>query len=114
VQLATHRDTLVHAAREKLSVIDGIELTPLINDDGRAGIVSFRVHGMSSDEVGFVLDSVFSIQVRTGLHCAPAIHRALGTFPDGLVRASFGAFNGIDDVDAFADAIAHICQSKRG
>lgn len=40
------------------------------------------------------------ICVRTGLHCAPMAHRALGTSPDGAVRISFGRFNTLAHVDA--------------
>jgi cysteine desulfurase family protein len=40
------------------------------------------------------------ICVRTGLHCAPMAHRALGTRPEGAVRVSFGRFNTPADVDA--------------
>jgi len=46
--------------------------------------------------------------VRTGLHCAPAAHQAIGTFPEGTVRVSFGRFNTPGDVDALVAAIGQI------
>ena len=111
-KLSAHRSRLVHMTRERLSALDGVELTPLPQNDGRGGIVGFRLRGMTSEEVGFALESAFSIQVRTGLHCAPTIHRALGTFPDGLVRVSFGAFNLDEDAESLVEAVAQINSSK--
>ena len=59
-------------------------------------------------ELGGILDQAFDIAIRPGLHCAPYIHRALGTFPDGAVRVSPGPFNTADDIDHLADALAEI------
>jgi cysteine desulfurase family protein len=63
---------------------------------------------LSPPDVGAILDTSFNIAVRPGLHCAPYIHRALGTFPQGTVRLSPGAFNTPDDVDSFIEALSQI------
>jgi selenocysteine lyase/cysteine desulfurase len=42
------------------------------------------------------------------LHCAPYIHRSIGTFPDGSVRVSPGPFNTEQDIDTLANALAEI------
>jgi len=42
------------------------------------------------------------------LHCAPYIHRSLGTFPEGTVRVSPGPFSTEDDIDHLARALAEI------
>jgi cysteine desulfurase family protein len=55
-----------------------------------------------------ILDTSFSIAVRPGLHCAPYIHRRLGTFPDGTLRLSPGPFNTAEDIDTFLAALAEI------
>jgi len=72
------------------------------------GVVSFRVGTVGAALTGTILDSSFGIAVRTGLHCAPATHQAIGTFPEGTVRASFGAFNTESDVDALVAAVRQI------
>lgn len=73
--------------------------------DGQAGgILLFSVAGRSSAEVGSYLDRQ-GICVRSGLHCAPLAHKAIGTPPDGAVRVSFGAFNSESDVLALRQAI---------
>jgi cysteine desulfurase/selenocysteine lyase len=50
----------------------------------------------------------FDIAVRPGLHCAPYIHRSLGTFPEGTVRVSPGPFSTEEDIDHLARALAEI------
>ncbi len=59
-------------------------------------------------DIGAILDVSFDIAVRAGLHCAPYVHRALGTFPDGTLRLSPGPFTTPDDIRAFIDALAQI------
>ena len=63
---------------------------------------------ISPQDLAAILDTSFNIAVRPGLHCAPYIHRALGTFPQGTIRLSPGAFNTPDDVQAYIDALSQI------
>ncbi len=74
----------------------------------RVATLSFRCESLAAPELGAVLDQSFDIAVRPGLHCAPYVHRALGTFPDGLVRVSPGPFTTADDIDRLASALAEI------
>lgn len=53
----------------------------------------------SNDELAFMLDQDFDIQVRSGLHCAPSAHKALGTFPQGTVRFAASPFHSKDDFE---------------
>jgi selenocysteine lyase/cysteine desulfurase len=59
-------------------------------------------------DLGAILDTSFEIAVRPGLHCAPYIHRALSTFPDGTLRLSPGAFSTSADIETFTGALAAI------
>jgi len=74
----------------------------------RVGTLSFRSEGIAATELGAVLDQSFDIAVRPGLHCAPYIHRALGTFPEGTVRVSPGPFSTAEDIDQLARALTEI------
>ncbi|MFH1113394.1 MAG: aminotransferase class V-fold PLP-dependent enzyme [Pseudomonadota bacterium] len=60
------------------------------------------------EEAGTMLRTTYDIAVRTGLHCAPLAHRALGSLPDGTVRFSLGYFNTLDEVDVAVGAIKTI------
>ena len=71
------------------------------------GIASFALERLQSEEVAQALDRL-GIAVRGGLHCAPLAHRALGTFPDGLVRVSFSPFQGMREVGALISALRRI------
>jgi cysteine desulfurase / selenocysteine lyase len=74
----------------------------------RVGTLSFRSKTVAAAELGAVLDQAFDVAVRPGLHCAPYVHRALGTFPEGTVRVSPGPFSTEADVDHLAGALAEI------
>ncbi len=74
----------------------------------RVGTLSFRSETLPALEIGAILDQAFEIAIRPGLHCAPYIHRSIGTFPDGTVRVSPGPFNTKDEVDQLAKALAEI------
>ncbi|MHC5540798.1 aminotransferase class V-fold PLP-dependent enzyme, partial [Singulisphaera rosea] len=63
---------------------------------------------LTPQDLGSILDTSFTIAVRPGLHCAPYIHRALGTFPDGTLRVSPGPFTTAEDIDTFVQALAEI------
>src|SRR5438128_12369776 len=74
----------------------------------RVGALSFRTQVLPAPEVGGVLDQAFDIAIRPGLHCAPYIHRSLGSFPDGTVRVSPGTFNTKEDIDHLTKALTDI------
>jgi selenocysteine lyase/cysteine desulfurase len=56
------------------------------------------------------LDEKFDIMCRVGLHCAPAAHRTIGTFPTGTVRFGLSAFNTLEEVDAAVAAVGQLAR----
>ena len=75
----------------------------------RSGVVSININGMDAMELSFILDNVFDIAVRAGLHCAPDAHETLGTLHSGgTLRFSIGPFNSESDIDLCIDALAQI------
>jgi cysteine desulfurase / selenocysteine lyase len=60
---------------------------------------------VTPQDAGAILDTSFDIAVRPGLHCAPYIHRAIGTYPGGTLRVSPGPFSSHDDIAALLDAL---------
>ncbi len=69
------------------------------------GIISFRIDGWKVEETGFVLAESFDIACRTGLHCAPLMHAALGSTPDGTVRFSPSGATSEDEVEQAIAAV---------
>jgi cysteine desulfurase / selenocysteine lyase len=63
---------------------------------------------LSPQDLGAILDTSFDIAVRPGLHCAPYIHRMLGTYPGGTLRLSPGPFNTPAEIDMFTQALSEI------
>lgn len=72
------------------------------------GIVSFCLDGWSCEDIGYILGQSYQIRVRAGLHCAPLIHKALGTYPGGTVRVSFSGSNTEEEVNILAEALETI------
>ena len=76
--------------------------------EGRTGVVSLQTLTQDPAQAAFRLDQEFGIQTRVGLHCAPAAHRTLGTFPTGTIRFSPGWWNTEEDVAAALAALEEI------
>ena len=79
------------------------------NCENRTGVVSIQIANMDLAEAAYLLDSRYGVMTRVGLHCAPAAHQTLGTYPTGTIRFSFGWFNTPKDVDAALSALEEIC-----
>ena len=71
-------------------------------------LLSFNIEGRSPSKVGLILDQAFGIMTRIGLHCAPAAHHTLGTYPDGTVRFGFSYFNTLAEIDYALEALRQI------
>jgi cysteine desulfurase family protein len=104
-----HEVALSERLWRRLEEIDGFEVFGARDPSQRVGTLSFRCEALPATEIGGILDQAFDIAVRPGLHCAPYIHRSLGTFPEGTVRVSPGPFNTEEDIDRLAGALAEIC-----
>ena len=72
--------------------------------------VTLNIGDMDSGEVSDILMEDFGIAVRSGAHCAPRMHEALGTTAQGAVRFSFGYFNTEADADAAIEAVRSIAE----
>jgi cysteine desulfurase / selenocysteine lyase len=107
-KIHSHEVALCQRLARKLEEIGGYEVFGHQDQSRRVGTLSFRSAALPATEIGGILDQAFQIAIRPGLHCAPYIHRAIGTFPDGTVRMSPGPFTTEADVDALADALAEI------
>lgn len=71
----------------------------------------FNINGVTPPQASSALDK-YGICLRSGLHCSPLAHQTLGTFPDGALRASFGAFNTVAEADRFCDIVENIIKKR--
>jgi len=107
-KIHAHEVELTERLWRRLDEIGGYEVFGHRDMARRVGTLSFRGESLPAAELGGILDQSFDIAVRPGLHCAPYIHRSLGTFPEGTVRVSPGPFNTADEIDQLAQALAEI------
>lgn len=75
---------------------------------GRTAVVSFLLEGRDSGEIAHLLDRDYGIACRSGLHCAPWAHTAIGTLQTGTVRLSPGYFNTKEEVEKTIAAVKRI------
>ncbi len=79
--------------------IPGVRLYGGHRGIGRTGVVAFNLGDADSGEVAARLWQDFGICVRPGAHCAPLMHKALGTESQGVVRVSFSSFTTEEEID---------------
>jgi cysteine desulfurase family protein len=91
--------------------IPGVTVHGGLDAELQTATVSFTIAGLEPSEVGLLLDDEHEIMCRVGLHCAPAAHKTLGTFPAGTVRFGLGAFNTAAEVDTALQAVQEIASS---
>jgi cysteine desulfurase/selenocysteine lyase len=100
--IAAHEAALVRAARDALSSLNSVRL---FGPEDSAGIVSFAVEGVHPHDIGTILDES-RVAIRAGHHCAQPLMAALGV--DATARASFGVYNGKQDVEALVRGIERV------
>lgn len=112
---AVRRHEQQSAARliEGLGAIPGVTVHGCGDPSRQAAVVSFSARGMVSSTLAGRLDEQHGIMCRPGLHCAPAAHRTMGTFPQGAVRLSPGLFTTGAELDATLKAIQSIVTEGR-
>ena len=105
--LVAHEESLV----ERL--VAGLEPLPDVTVIGpapgtlRVGVVSLVAATLEPHVLATVLDESFGVQARAGLHCAPGVHRAAGTFDGGgTLRLSVGPFSTAEEIDEACEAVA--------
>lgn len=104
---------LTRQCMEGLQSIEGVRIFGLQDASRQIPVVSFAVDGLTSSEVSFALDEKYGIMSRPGLHCAPAAHRTIGSFPGGTVRFSFGYFNTAEEIEYALDAVSDLARSGK-
>ena len=102
-----HEMELFAALQEGLAAA-GVTLHGTTSLEHRLPVLSFTVAGRDPSDVGTLLDVEHGVAARTGLQCAPLIHRQMGTGARGTVRLSVGPMNTSADVETAVAAVAEI------
>lgn len=106
--IAAHERALAERFLAGVRGIPGITLYGAFDQPVRSAIVSLNVGDIDSAEISDALMQGWGIATRPGAHCAPLMHRALGTERQGVVRFSFGYFNTDEEVDTAIDALCDL------
>lgn len=89
----------------QVKTIPGIHIYGDFDQERRAAVVALNLGNEDSGAVSDYLAQEHGIYTRSGGHCAPLMHEALGTREQGAVRFSFSHFNTEEDADAAAEAL---------
>jgi cysteine desulfurase/selenocysteine lyase len=101
--IAAHEGALLARASERVRELEGVRVVGAARE--KAAILSFVVDGVHAHDVGTILDRQ-GVAVRAGHHCAQPLLERLGL--RATVRASFGLYNTLEDVDALVDALGKV------
>ena len=93
---------------DELKTISGVKL---FSTNKHSGVVSFVVKGKDSSEVSNILNEEYNIATRPGLHCAPLVHKYMGTLKNGMTRISISYFNKMSDIKKAIVAIKKIASN---
>lgn len=114
--------TAIHAQEMKLVTklvngfkqIEGVTVYCCDSLKDHLATVLINVEGLEAGDVGIMLDVDFDIATRTGLHCAPLVHRQLGIEEiHGGVRFAVGPFNTEAHIDKAIEAVSEIAERAR-
>ena len=108
--LAAREAALARLFYENICKAPGVTIYGNMENDLRAPIVSLNIGTEDSARVADILWEDYGICVRAGAHCAPLMHKALGTVNQGVVRFSFSHFNTEQEV---LQAAAAVCKLAR-
>ena len=112
-KLAARDTDLVRTFLEGISNVEGLTSYGPPGVKNRIGVFSVRIDGYDPHELSAILESQFGILTRSGIHCAPLAHAAIGTAErGGTTRFSFGPFLSPQDVKYATDALAEIAMSR--
>ncbi len=110
-KISSHEQSMLSSLKTKLNDIEGLKL--IGNHVPCVAVISFIVTGYDCADVSLKMEQDYGLMCRTGLHCAPLAHKALGTFPQGTVRISPGYFNTEKEIDYLVNSLRNIVLDDR-
>lgn len=111
--IRSHEIQLTQRLLDGLNSISDVRVYGTLDPKKQIATVSFNIWDKAPSEIGLRLDEEFGILCRVGLHCSPASHKTIGTFPTGTVRFGLGFFNTINEVDFAITAIQQLAEEAK-
>ena len=108
--IRSHELALARRFYEGAANTPGVTVYGDFSSWNRAPIVTLNIRDYDSSQVSDVLAQDYGIATRSGAHCAPRLHRALGTEGQGAVRFSFGWYNTEEETDAAIRAVEELAR----
>ena len=96
----------------QVQCIPGITIYGDFTTENRCAIVSLNLRDYDSGEVSDALATNFEIATRPGAHCAPLMHKALGTVEQGAVRFSFSYYNTSEEIQIAVSALKELAREE--
>lgn len=97
---------------EAVREIPGITVYGDFRSPNRCAIVTLNIRDYDSGEVSDALSSEYGIATRPGAHCAPLMHKALGTVEQGAVRFSFSHYNTKEEIKIAVAALQELAMEE--
>ena len=97
---------------EAIREIPGITVYGDFATSDRCAIVTINVRDYDSGEVSDALSQQYGIATRPGAHCAPLMHKALGTVQQGAVRFSFSHYNTMEEINFAVSALRELAMEE--
>jgi cysteine desulfurase family protein len=105
-QIRAHEIAMANLLIAGLEQLPGLQVLGPAAPELRTAVVSVTVEDYFAEQLAAVLDKVFQIATRAGLHCAPQAHRIAGTLETGALRFSPGIFTTAEEIEYTVDALA--------
>jgi cysteine desulfurase family protein len=103
-----HEVELTAHLLEGLAALEGVTVYGPPDPEARTAVVSINLEGCEPEQVSRVLDEVYDVATRAGLHCAPQAHRTMGTLERGALRLSAGYFTTHKEIDYLLGCLREI------
>ncbi|WED23775.1 aminotransferase class V-fold PLP-dependent enzyme [Vibrio sp. JC009] len=109
--ISRHEQELTAFLVSSLRAIPKVSVYGHAEEAQHVGVISFSIDGKDIGEIDAQLAYEHQICCRTGLHCSPASHKTMGTFPQGTIRLSIGAFTSREEITRVIEVITSLAEN---
>jgi len=103
--IRSREEELTRMFLEGIKGVEGLKIYGPSDITGRTSVVAFNFDNINSSEASIFFEDEYGILSRPGLHCAPAAHKTIGSFPGGTNRFSFSYFNSETEIKKGIEAV---------